>query len=521
MYGLAKFAALNDDVRLYPHQERFVNKKEPSVIAAHGVGSGKTLSGIARFEKLKDEGNANKALVVAPAGLRDNFGAKGVEKFTNSKYRIIGNKQELKKNENPNYGNVDPQADYNILSYEMFRKNPQKYLKESGADTIIADEFHRGKNEGTITTEALKQLKGQYNNFIGLTGSVVSNSISDVQPLVDIASGGKSKLGESKKEFEEQFLKRNQSKAYRGLHEKRKPIIGFQREPELRKELSRYLDYVDYDDIKDLANMPDKNVEIHKVPISKEQAKIYKGLVNDNPSVKKMITNKRIETMKDEEAAKAFSQLIESRKLMNSIGSVVPGMELSESARLTPKTNRILDDLTEHLETTPDGQALLFSHLINGGTDTLEAGLKDRGIEYGKFLGKGNRGVTEAARQKDVNDYNNRDKRVMIVSSAGGEGLSMNDTTWEGVLDPHYNPEKMNQMEARGIRSGGLSHRPKDEREVMINRYIATMPKTFGIFPSRYKTPDEFIYQIAQNKDQQNQLLFNLLKDEQKRQSKG
>lgn len=522
MYGLAKLAALNDDVKLYPHQQRFVDKPGNAVIAAHGVGSGKTLSGIARFEKLKDEGKANKALVVVPAGLRDNFGDQGVGKFTNSKYRIVGNKQELKNKNNKAYGAVDPNADYNILSYEMFRRNPHAYMKDSGADTLLLDEFHRGKNEGTQTTNSLKDIEGDYKNFIGLTGSVISNSISDVQPLVDVASSGHSALGDSKKDFEENFLKRNNSKVYRHLHERRKPVIGFKHERQLQNELGKYIDYVDYDDVKDLAKMPDKNIEIHKVPISKEQARIYKGLLNDNPSVKKMITNKRLETLKDDEAAKAFSSLIESRKLMNSIGSVRPGMSLAESANVTPKTNQLLDDLAEHLKETPDGQALLFSHLINGGTDTLEAGLKERGIDYGTFLGKGNKGVTEEQRQQAVRDYNDHKKRVMLISSAGGEGVSLNDTTWEGVLDPHYNPEKMNQMEARGIRSGGLSHRPKDEREVEVNRYLATMPKTFGIFPSRYKTPDEFIYEIAQNKDRQNQLLFNLLKDQQRREeSKG
>lgn len=517
MFGLAKQADLKPDVHLYPHQERVRDKDGDSLIIAHGVGSGKTLSGIARFEKLKGEGKAHKALVITPAGLRDNFGESGVGKFTNSHYRIVGNKQELKKG--GLYGGVDPNADYNILSYEMFRRNPEKYLHDSGADTIIADEFHRGKNEGTETTDSLKQLKGHYKNFIGLTGSVISNSISDVQPLVDIASGENNGLGETKKDFEQKYLKRSDLKIYKGLNEKRIPVVGFNNKRELENELGKYIDYMDYDDIKSIAHMPNKHIVIHKVPISKQQAKLYKGILNDNPGVKRLITHKRIETMKDEEAAKAFSTLIESRKLMNSVGSVVPGISLKQSAELTPKTKALLDDMQHHLAETPDGQAILLTHLINGGADVLEAGLKERHIPYGTFLGKGNKGVTEEGRQQDVRDFNDRKKRVMLISSAGGEGVSLNDTTWEGVLDPHYNPEKMNQMEARGIRSGGLSHRPADKREVDVNRYIATMPKVLGIFPSGVKTPDEFIYQIAQNKDRQNHLLFNLLKEEQARQA--
>jgi carbonic anhydrase len=46
------------------------------------------------------------------------------------------------------------------------------------------------------------------------------------------------------------------------------------------------------------------------------------------------------------------------------------------------------------------------------------------------------------------------------------------------------------------------------------------MPKFLGLFHSSLKTPDEFIYGIAQNKDEQNQRLFKLMKDVQKKKSK-
>jgi len=505
-----KQAALNSDIKLYPHQQRFVDKPGSGVIAAHTVGGGKTLAAIARFEKLKDEGKANKALVVVPSSLRENFGKDGVGKFTDSKYNVIGNKQEIKSKL---YNDVDPNADYNIISYDIFKKDPERYLKESGADTVISDESHRSKNEDTAVRMALKETRDLYKNFIGLTGSVVSNTVADVHPLVDIASGGKHTLGESKKDFLRQFAKRNNSSAFSHLPEEKRPIAGFRHKRQLRNELNKYIDYVDYDDIKHLANMPEKDIKVNKVPITKQQAKIYKQILNDDKDIKRMILNKKMaQGLTEEEARKAFNKLVASRRLMNSIGAIDPSISLTESAKITPKTKRLLDDLENHIKTTPDAQALLFSHLIDGGVDVLEAGLKDRNIEYGKFIGKGNKGVTEKTRQKDVDEYNKALKRVMLISGAGGEGLSLNNTTWEGVLDPHFNPEKMKQMEARGVRSGGLSHRKPEDRRVEINRYLATMPKTFGIFPSRYQTPDEFIYDLAMRKDKQNQLLFDLLK---------
>ena len=66
-------------------------------------------------------------------------------------------------------------------------------------------------------------------------------------------------------------------------------------------------------------------------------------------------------------------------------------------------------------------------------------------------------------------------------------------------------------MEARGVRAGGLKGRA--DRTVQINRYLATMPKKYGIFKSGLKTPDEVIYEISRNKDKQNQMFYDLLRE--------
>lgn len=507
---LIKTAKINDDVQLNPIQQRIVNNPSNKMVLAHSVGSGKTLGGIAKFEKLKSEGRANKALVVVPAGLRNNFAEEGVGKFTDSTVNIIGTKSETRSGK---AGTPNPNADYNIISYEMFRQNPEGIMDSIGADTIIADEMQKIKNDGTSTLDSFNRVRDKYNNYIGLSGSLVSNRISDLYNLVDVAAKGEHNLGRNKAEFERTYLKRSNDKKYKGVKPEKIPVVGFNHRNALKQELSKYIDYVGYDDVKEIADMPNKDVKVKKVPLSKEQAKYYRQLVNDKPELKKLIANKRLETFGNEEAAKAFNSMIEARKLMNSQGSVIPGMSLTESARKSTKTRTLLDDMEKHLSKTPDGQAIILTNMINGGIDVLEAGLKDRGHNYGKFIGKGNPGVTEESRQQDVEDYKNRKKRVMLISGAGAEGISLGDTTWEGVLDGHYNPERMNQMEARGVRSKGLKHRADKDRNVEVNRYIATMPRRFGVLKDPLKTPDEIIYEIADNKNQQNQLLFDLLKD--------
>lgn len=510
---MRKIAKVNDDVVYNPFQERVINNSNKDMVIAHAVGSGKTLSGIGKFEKLRSEGKAKKALVVTPASLRHNYGEHGVGKFTDSSYNIVGNKAEIKKG---TANDINPDSDYNIISYEMFRKRPKEIMELSGADTVIADEFHKIKNPGTPTLRSFKDTKDNYNNFIGLTGSVISNKISDIYNLVDIASKGEHGLGKSKKEFEEIFLRRSDDKKYRDLRQDRKPIVGFNHKKALKKELDKYVDYIDIDDVRPFAKIPKKNLNVKKVELSKDQAKYYRQLVKKNPKLLKLIKQKRLETFKDDEIASAFNDMIEARKLMNSPGSIIPGITMSDSAK-SPKTQRLLDDLENHLNNTEDGQAIILSNMINGGVDVIEQGLKDRGIDYGKFIGKGNKDITEESRQQDVRDYNDRKKKVMVISGAGAEGISLGDTTWEGVLDGHYNPERMNQMEARGIRAFGQSHRDEKDRVVDVERYIATMPKTLGLIKSSLKTPDEIIYEIADNKNKQNKLLFDLLKEKHKK----
>ena len=284
---IEKQAKLNDDIEFNKFQQRVINNPSTSMIFAHEVGSGKTLSSIAKFEKMKEDGKANKALVVTPAGLRHNFGNEGVKKFTDSSYNIIGNKGEKSKGvaSGPN-----PDSDYNIISYEMFRKNPEEILKQTGADTIIADEMHRLRNDNTQALNSFKKTKDQYKNFIGLTGSVVNNGISDIYNLVDLVADGNHRLGKNRKDFDKTYLARSKSKKYADLREERKPVTGFKFKSILKDDLKKYKDYAGMDDVRPVAKIPEKRLNVQKIPLSKEQTKLYRKLIKNDPNLRKLIT---------------------------------------------------------------------------------------------------------------------------------------------------------------------------------------------------------------------------------------
>ena len=73
----------------------FIVRNDGVGIAAHTVGAGKTAASIMAHLRLRELSKAGKALVVVPAGLRENFAAQGVKKFTNARVGIIGIKQVI------------------------------------------------------------------------------------------------------------------------------------------------------------------------------------------------------------------------------------------------------------------------------------------------------------------------------------------------------------------------------------------------------------------------------------------
>jgi superfamily II DNA or RNA helicase len=458
---------LKPEVKLYDHQARAVGKIKDhngNLILSHGTGSGKTLTAIAAFEKMKEEGAAKKALVVTPASLRVNFQENGVEKFTDSKAAIFGNSQEAMKGIARTADDPDPKADYHVVSYEMFRKDPKKYIDAAGADTVIYDELHKIRNEAGITYKTLRDARKHHKNFIGLTGSVMNNTPGDLVPLVDAMTDGNHRLG-SKASFEGRFVKEDK----KGKHITNDRLV--------RALLNPYIDHFETKDLSD-QTMPKKVVQEVKVMMSPYQEELYRYAVDKMDPVTKAKFRYGFSKLKARDINNIFSKLTQARQVSNSIHTIDLETTPEESAEKTPKVKRLLEDVADHLIETPDSQVVVHSNLIHGGVDVLQAGLKKKGIPFATFIGKGNPGVTEESRQKAVEDFNAGKKKVIVISAAGGEGLDLRNATMFASLDGHFNPERIQQAEARAVRAGGQAHRDPEDRRVIVKRYVNVIPRT-------------------------------------------
>ena len=512
--------SFKDWFKPFPHQLSAVKKllgNDGSMVMAHEMGTGKTVTSIYGIELLKAKGKAGNALIVVPSGLRENYAKQGLEKFLNkASYQIVGSTSEKGREGYVRPNKINPGKEYTIISYAMFRRDPEGILKRSGADTLVFDEFHKARNESTGVFKAAITVRSMVRNFMGLTASLVNNDPAEVASLLTISEG---KRFLTPAQFKRRY---SETVGYeRGFAGGRKAVRAIKRHGELVTLVDPRVDYLPTEKLKK-DSMPKKDVKFVDVPMSDDQYRLYQLALKKLGPVKEFITRKDPEVIvKDIDQKQVFALTSHARQIANST-HMGRKMKPTISAEKTPKVKKILDDAVSHLKSTPDGKVVLYSNLIRGGVDVLSAGLKGRGVEHAMFVGKGTEvhgsKVTSKARDLGVKDFQEGKKKVIILSGAGAEGLNLPNATAFYALDGHFNPERIMQAEGRARRLGGQSHRLAKDRVVDVRRYRTTVPKSarpgfFGKLMGK-KTPqttDQWVYSTAKRKHMQNREFYQTI----------
>ena len=499
----------------FPVQERATGRllnNDGVLIYAHGTGVGKTLESIYGIESLRDLGKANRSIVITPAGLRTNFAA-AARKWTNAKVYVIGNKGEVKE------GYADPDnlpkdGHYYVISYAMYRKMPHKIAAQIQPDTMVVDEIQKARSESGATYKALKQGRQYTRNFLGLTGSIVSNTPADIVPLIDIATEGNHPF-RNKSWFKTMFMPKVGEK--RGFFGGKKDVRVLALPDYFKDALTDVVDLVTHEDVKEL--FPGRIVESIHVEMSPAQKKLYHTELNRLPKrVRDAVMFGYPVTAK--EANFVFSMIQGARKAANSIHPSLEGMRPAMGALVTPKPKRVLQDTFEHLQETPDAGVVIYSNMIVGGIDMMADALSELGVPYGVFAGKGRNipgygKITEESRNADIDKFRSREHRILLISGAGAEGLSLPNATMFASLDGHFNPEMIQQAEGRIRRAKGLKHRAPENRNVIIRRYTSVVPSGTWLdklFSDKEFTTDQWMYGVAAEKEQLNDMMKKALR---------
>lgn len=471
-----------EKIKLQKHQKEAGKQlnKSKSLIANHGLGSGKTLTSIAIGEKHPNESK----LVLAPAALLHNY-RKELHKF-----------------------NI-PETNYHLISYEKFRKNPQSVIDKFKPSTIIADEFHRSKDSDTLIGESIRSVRPKVKRFIGLTGTIAQNHPSEIGELLHNATGYPV-LGSNPKEFKQYFIhERKINPNFFGRLIGRKP--GVIEEPKnlnkFKEIASKYIHTFSGDE-EYKKHIPTIEHEIKRIQMDKPQQKIYDYTFGKAPKwVKYKIMHDLPPSKKELTNMNAF--LIGARQASDSTQPWTTKFEV------TPKIHAVVNDIREGLKNDKNFKAAIYSNFLGAGVSPLAKQLERAKIPYGSFTGQ----ETNEQRNKMVHDYNKGRLKALLLSPAGGEGLDLKNTKLMGILDQSWNRSRTNQAIGRAARFKSHESLPEGQRKLKVIEYLSEpklglLGKIKKVFrPNMHAIGvDEYIYHRAKDKESLNRQFTDVLK---------
>lgn len=116
--------------------------------------------------------------------------------------------------------------------------------------------------------------------------------------------------------------------------------------------------------------------------------------------------------------------------------------------------------------------------------------------------------VSVSRRNEIVEEYNTNKIKVLLITSAGAEGLDLKETRRVVILEPHWNNEKLNQVIGRAVRYNSHKELSESKRQVDIYHLILIKPKLIGLQRlnpfnyNRQPSIDEMLFDIAELKQE-------------------
>jgi hypothetical protein len=465
--GFLKQAKLRESTKLEPHQVRVQErlKKTPGLLLYHGLGSGKSLSGIAASQGEKTD-------VVVPASLRGNF-QKEVKKHTSG---------------------YAP----SIMSYDKAVKTP------ASGNTLIVDEAHMlGAPDSARSQEMLRKAP-EYKKRILLTGTPIRNHPYEIAPLLRMVRGDDA-VPTDPKAFNEQFI--SERKVSPGIlarifHGAKAGVEYRIKNPDKFSSLVK--GYVDYHaPARD--NFPSVTHETVDVPMSGEQQKYYDFVMQKaDPALRYKIQRGLPPSKAEASNLNAF--LSGARQVANS----TKGFGGTE---VTPKIQKAVTALQDLNAKDKNFRGLVYSNYLDAGVRDYASQLKSSGVSHAIFDGS----LSDSKRKAMIHDYNAGKIKVLLISGAGSQGLDLKGTKLIQLLEPHWNNARLEQAEGRGIRYKSHDHLPEGERHVLVQRYQSTLPTTFAQKLLRQKPTmgvDQYLSMLSGKKDALNAQFLDILKQQ-------
>lgn len=422
----------------------FLSTHDLNGILADDMGLGKTLQTLAFILRLKERGNTDPVLVIAPTSVVTNWFAE-IKKFTPSLQAII-----LQGAGRKSLFSHIPHADLVLTSYALLQRDVA-VLKTYSFRLIVLDEAQYIKNPSAKVSKAACELVSKQR--LCLSGTPVENNLGELWSLFRFLMPGF--LGSL-----ERFRKNYQYPIERDDDEERRDLLRNRLGPLI---LRRTKDQV-------APELPSKTILVHSVELTSGQRDLYETV--------RATMDKRV---REAIAARGLEQsqfaILDALLKLRQICCHPALLKLPSADTKKTKRSAKLEYLLELLETlfAEGRRVLLFSQFVSV-LNLIEAELKIRRIPYLILTGE------SKERWKMVEKFQTENIPIFLISlKAGGTGLNLTAADTVIHFDPWWNPAAENQATDRAYRIG-------QDKPVFVHKLICA------------GTVEERIHQLQQKK---------------------
>ena len=421
---------------LRPYQSRgvdwlhWMSQMNLGAVLADDMGLGKTLQILTLLAiELDRDPERPPTLVIAPTSVISNWKAEAA-KFVPS-LRVALHHGAKRKSGDELREQVD-KLDVLVTSYGTVAKDFMD-LARLQWDHVVADEAQAIKNTATVTHKAVRSIHARQR--IALTGTPVENRLSEMRAILDFCNPGI--LG-SATFFRNHFAKPIEREDDGSLAERFRALTA----PFILRRLKTDPAVID--------ELPEKFEQVITVKLTKEQAALYQGYVND---VQRKLEEQKMGGI--EYKGIVLASLTKIKQICNH-----PAHFLGDGSTMTHRGRHRSGKVEKLMEIVDNAlvsgrRVLIFTQYRVFGT-MLQEYLAERTGHDIPFL---HGGVPQKKRDQMVQAFQSEGGSPIFILSlkAGGTGLNLTAATEVVHMDRWWNPAVENQATDRAYRIGQRS----------------------------------------------------------------
>jgi SNF2 family DNA or RNA helicase len=427
-------------MKLYPFQKEAVDKffkvSNCRMIAALPTGAGKTLVAIAIMDKIIQQNPNAKILVVVPANLRNNL-IENIKKFDIRSLNAVIIKSPKDLEESYETHNTF------IMSYNFLRMYLNQILKYHW-DMLVADEIHFAKNENTKNFKSLYALTGRVKCFLGLTASYVSNNMEEFFNIVALVANDKNiiRLGKHLIKYEIYGQRKASLVSKLLLNDKDikgRPVqVGISDPLMFKRLVAKYIYLPKNEKILVVGKRPKPVSTVKHIILTKYEWKVYKYVLGEIPKpLLKLLASGDIN---DEQLRQIKNQIMALQQVLITPDYIKEGVN---SKRPSSKVIACAKHIKEN-----NSKAIVFTPFLEHGAMVVNDYFKSVGIKSELYAGV----IKPKDRLKLQHAFESGEIDVLVLTTAGREGINLPSAKEVHFLSLTWNPEDLEQVMGRALR---------------------------------------------------------------------